>query len=222
MGRPPGARRGGVEVRALDRERDAARSRPGRHRGQPRARLHLDAATNDRVRALDGGRARPPVPGLREAVPTYRSLLVVYDPARAGFGDVRAALLEIAQAPLSAPPRGRRIEVPVAYGRDDGPDLQDVARSRGLDVAEVVARHAATDYTALMLGFTPGFAYLGLLPGIARDAAPRDAARERAPRVRRGSPGARRASTPPPRGRLEPDRPRRAPPSSTPRPSDPA
>jgi KipI family sensor histidine kinase inhibitor len=124
----------------------------------------LDRATNDRVRAIDEALRARPFPGFREAVPTYRSLLVVYDPAGTGFDDVRAVLLQLARTPLPPPVPGRRIEVPVAYGGDNGPDLEEVARGRGLDAAEVVARHSATEYTALMLGFTPGFAYLGLLP----------------------------------------------------------
>jgi KipI family sensor histidine kinase inhibitor len=124
----------------------------------------LDTATNDRVRALDEAVRARPFPGFREAVPTYRSLLVVYDRERTRFDEVRAALLEAARAPLAAPQPGRRVDVPVVYGGADGPDLEAVARGRGLEPAELVARHSSLGYTALMLGFTPGFAYLGLLP----------------------------------------------------------
>ncbi|MCU0314803.1 MAG: 5-oxoprolinase subunit PxpB [Solirubrobacteraceae bacterium] len=124
----------------------------------------LDAATSDRVRALDEAMRARPFPGFREAVPTYRSLLVVYDRERTRFDEVRDALLEAARAPLPVPAPGRCIDVPVVYGGADGPDIEGVAHRHGLDVAGVVARHSATEYTALMLGFTPGFAYLGLLP----------------------------------------------------------
>jgi KipI family sensor histidine kinase inhibitor len=124
----------------------------------------LDPRTSARVRALDLALARAPFDGFREAVPTHRSLLVLYDAGAVRFPSVARALLSLAASDAPPPPPGRLHRVEVAYGGDDGPDLEALARERGLSPAEAVRRHAAAEYTAFMLGFTPGFAYLGLLP----------------------------------------------------------
>ena len=141
----------------------------------------LDLATNARVLSLDRALRRSPPPGLRETVPTLRSLLVLYDPAALRFGalarHVEAAAAGIEAAP--APPF-RRHEVPAVYGGEDGPDLEPLAAALGLAPDKLVARHAGAEYTALMLGFTPGFAYLGLLPG-GLDVPRRDTPRIRVP-----------------------------------------
>jgi len=124
----------------------------------------LDPRTSARVRALDLALLGAPFDGFRESVPTHRSLLVLYDAAVARFSSVARILLSLAASPALPPPPSRRHMVPVVYGGEGGPDLEDVARERGLAPADVVRRHATTEYTAFMLGFTPGFAYLGLLP----------------------------------------------------------
>ena len=136
----------------------------------------IDPALAARVHALDRSLLRDPLPGVIETVPTCRSLLVLHDPARVGFAELAARLRERAgDAPRAAPP-GRRHEVPTVYGGEDGPDLPAVARACGLSEAEVVALHSSTEHTALMLGFRPGFPYLGLLPealALPRRATPR-------------------------------------------------
>jgi KipI family sensor histidine kinase inhibitor len=124
----------------------------------------IDPDLAARVRALDRSLSRAPFPGFRESVPTYRSLLVLYDPGRIRFADVRAVLLARAAEPVPREEPGPLRCLPVLYGGEAGPDLADVARACRLSEAEVVARHSATEYTAFMLGFTPGFAYLGPLP----------------------------------------------------------
>lgn len=124
----------------------------------------LDPATNARVRALDHDLARSSFDGFLEAVPALRSLLVLYDPAATRFAVVARDLLARAGRPVEPSPPGRLHEVPTAYGGEHGPDLAALARERGLDAADLVRLHAGGEYTAFMLGFTPGFAYLGLLP----------------------------------------------------------
>ncbi len=124
----------------------------------------IDPVVNARVRALDRSLAESPFPGLREAVPTHRALLVLYDPRRLGFADVRALLLERAAAAPGPARPGVLRTIATRYGGEDGPDLAEVARARGLSEAEAIALHSSAEYTAFMLGFTPGFAYLGLLP----------------------------------------------------------
>ena len=121
----------------------------------------IDAGVAARVRALGAALEAASPPWLREAVPTYRSLLVLFDPgARA---EAVAALGTLAAADALPAPPGRCHDVPVVYGGDDGPDLEEAARHCGMGADAFARRHAAGDYTALMLGFVPGFAYLGLL-----------------------------------------------------------
>lgn len=126
----------------------------------------IDTALNARVLALDARLVG--VPGVLEAVPTYRSLLVHYDPAATDFHVLESALLELA-ADLPETVRERRLwRIPVVYGGEFGIDLEDTARRHGLTAAELVRRHAAPVYRVYMSGFLPGFAYLGGLdPSIA-------------------------------------------------------
>jgi len=124
----------------------------------------LEPGTNARVRAFDEALRNRPFAGFLESVPSYRSLLVLFDPGRCGFEEVRDELLALTRTPVAPVAPGRLVEVPVVYGGEAGPDLAALAAARGLSEAEAVARHAGAEYTAFMLGFTPGFAYLGLLP----------------------------------------------------------
>ena len=133
--------------------------------GEAAATLELDTrvdpAANVRVRGIDEALRLDPFPGFRESVPALSSLLVVYDPDQIGFEEVRRELERRARgAALSAPP-GRLHSIPVVY---DGADCEDVAKARGLSHDEVVSLHTSREYTAYMLGFMPGFAYLGPLP----------------------------------------------------------
>lgn len=108
---------------------------------------------------------------LIDVVPAYRSILVYYDPVVVTFETVTAQLSRLAAAAPAALPPPRLIHVPVHYGGSDGPDIQFVADHAGLSVADVVATHAAADYLVHMIGFTPGYPYLGGTP--ARLAVPR-------------------------------------------------
>jgi inhibitor of KinA len=130
--------------------------------------------------ALAEALQRSPVGGVRDVVPTYRSVTIYFDPLRTD----RPALLERlereagAAAPVS---RGRPpLRIPVCYGGAFGPDLGDVARFAGLTEPDVVAIHSSAVYRVFMLGFVPGFAYMGTVdPRIA--AGRRDEPRTRVP-----------------------------------------
>jgi antagonist of KipI len=123
----------------------------------------IDPVLNARVRALDARLQADPPPGLVETVPTFRSLLVLYDPERASFAEMADAVSRRMPALSDVPePRGRRHVFPVRYGGEDGPDLAAVASRCGLSEAQVIELHTGRDHVAFMLGFTPGFAYLGL------------------------------------------------------------
>lgn len=124
----------------------------------------IDLALNARVRAADAALQERPFAGLLESAPTYRSVLVVFDPLRVAFGDVREELLRVARdaRPASTAP-AQRHTIPVCYGGEYGPDLQRVADAHGLTPDEVVRLHSSGEYTAFLLGFMAGFAYLGLV-----------------------------------------------------------
>ncbi len=123
----------------------------------------ISPTTNGRVRALAA--AFRGFPGMIETVPTLRSGLLVFDPLKAD----RAELVERAdRLARTLPPdlegSGRRHEVPVVYGGEVGPDLEAVAALHGLAPTEVIRLHSEVEYIVYMLGFAPGFPYLGILP----------------------------------------------------------
>jgi 5-oxoprolinase (ATP-hydrolysing) subunit B len=120
----------------------------------------IDDAANQRVLALDRALARAPIEGVTEAVPTYRSLLVHYDPVQIDFDALGGRLLALAQLPAEAETPARRWRIPVAYGGEQGIDLEDVAKALGTTPDDVVARHVAGNYRVAMIGFTPGWSYL--------------------------------------------------------------
>jgi KipI family sensor histidine kinase inhibitor len=118
--------------------------------------------------------------GIVDLVPSYTTLVVLFDPERAGIASVSRLVTgtweRVGDTPESDDPHGHVIEVPVVYGGEAGPDLEDVARHAGLSPDEVVRRHSEAAYTVGALGFSPGFAFLiGLPPELAtpRRATPR-------------------------------------------------
>ena len=100
--------------------------------------------------------------GVRDVVPTYNSVTVHFDPLAADRRALGVELVRLAgqTTPVPGPPL-RAIEIPVAYGGSAGPDLAAVAGFAGCSEAEVVRLHTGPTYRVYMLGFLPGFAYLG-------------------------------------------------------------
>ncbi len=121
---------------------------------------NIDDEANRRVLALDQTLTREPVAGVNETVPTYRSLLVHYDPTQTDFDTLGKRILERAERPLPKSEKARHWRVPVAYGGEHGVDLEDVARTLGTTANDIVARHIAGDYRVAMIGFSPGWSYL--------------------------------------------------------------
>jgi len=124
----------------------------------------VDRALSERVLRLDAIiRSNPPA-GIVETVPTFRSLTVYYDPlltSRAELQPAITALLDLGDKTRS----GARVwQVPVCYEGEFAPDLAEVARLTGLTPGEVVALHSGTRFHVYMLGFLPGFPYMGDLP----------------------------------------------------------
>ena len=120
---------------------------------------------HERVRAfcakLDQERPR----GLIEYVPAYTTVALYYDPLRVDYADIRDAAQRIASQPSNATNTiPRLVDIPVCYGGEFGPDLADVAAHHGISADDVIALHEGGEYDVWMLGFAPGFAYLGGLP----------------------------------------------------------
>jgi len=106
-----------------------------------------------------------PLPGVLDLSPASASILIRFDPLAIGHSEVEAHVRALlADAGVTTAPAGRLVEIPVAYGGAEGPDLEDVARAAGLSADEVVRRHVGTIYDVFFLGFLPGFAYMGLVP----------------------------------------------------------
>ena len=104
--------------------------------------------------------------GVVDMIPAFVSLLVCYDPLVISCGALRARLETILQAEAETrETAGRVFEIPVCYGGEFGPDLPDIASHAGLTEREVVDIHTSSDYLVYMLGFLPGFCYLGGLDG---------------------------------------------------------
>jgi inhibitor of KinA len=139
------------------------------------------------------------VPGIRDIVPTYRSVAVYFDPLRTDYPRLMARLKESAAlCTVERPPAeesvcgaAAAIQVPVCYGGEFGPDLGTVAAFGRMTEADVIKLHTSRTYRVYMLGFVPGFAYMGIVDE--RIAAPRHA--EPRHRVPAGSVGIAGAQT---------------------------
>lgn len=124
----------------------------------------IDLAVNARVHTLAARLRAARLAGLGEAVPGYATLLVHYDPAELDYPAAEAAVRAAAEAAdaLAAAP-ARTVTIPVTYGGAAGPDLEFVARHTGLTPEAVVQLHTSRAYRVYLMGFTPGFPYLGEL-----------------------------------------------------------
>lgn len=129
---------------------------------------HLVARVAALDKALAAAHARGELPGVVETLPTFRSLTVLYDPlltSRALLDPALLALLaQAGLAPAALPVPGRRWRLPVCYGAEFGADLADVASAVGLPPDAVVQMHADAEFKVYMIGFMPGFPFLGGLP----------------------------------------------------------
>ncbi len=120
---------------------------------------------NRMVHSLSLAIEKQGISGVLDLVPTYRSVLINYDPLILPPNELEGRVRELTQDLDETPPTASRVvELPTAYGDDHGPDLEYVAEYNGLTEEEVIALHSGTDYLVYMMGFTPGFTYLGGMP----------------------------------------------------------
>lgn len=122
----------------------------------------IDPDVNARVRTVAGALKKNPLKGVIEIIPTYRSLLLIYDP----FITLPEKLVNAIEAveknlEKTEPESCKVVKIPVCYGKEFGPDIKNVANSAGLGMEDVVRLHSEPEYLIYMIGFTPGFPFLG-------------------------------------------------------------
>lgn len=135
----------------------------------------VDPHISARVLALDAAMTKAALPGVRETVPTYRSLMVHYDPLRIGRAELVEAATALDPGEVEASP-GARWTLPCCYEGEYGEEIREVAEIQRLTPEEVVRLHSGATFRAYMYGFAPGFCYLGGCPealAISRRATPR-------------------------------------------------
>ena len=122
----------------------------------------IDRAVSDRVLAL--ATVVRDIDGVLETVPTFRSLLVQYDPLRTRAATLETTIRGMLRGATAAAHGAKRWRLPACYEPALAPDIADVAERSGLSVEDVAALHASTPFHVYLVGFAPGFAYMGDLP----------------------------------------------------------
>ncbi|NRF97534.1 5-oxoprolinase subunit PxpB [Paenibacillus dendritiformis] len=133
----------------------------------------IGPASHEQVRLLSLYLDDHPLPGMIEYVPAFTTVTVFYDPLVLRYEEAKAKLDRAAAqtADMRLDKKARTVEIPVCYGGEFGPDLEEVAAHNRLTAGEVVRIHSSVEYLVYMIGFAPGFPYLGGMPE--RIAAPR-------------------------------------------------
>ena len=122
----------------------------------------ISEAVSARVRSLQLLIEQHPVKGFIECVPTYRSLMIHYDPRIVSYSSMIKELKSLeTQAGDIELPAPEVTEIPTCYGGEFGPDIETVSAHNGLSVDEVIQIHSSVEYLIYMIGFSPGFPYLG-------------------------------------------------------------
>ncbi|MBT3358132.1 MAG: 5-oxoprolinase subunit PxpB [Rhodospirillales bacterium] len=121
----------------------------------------IDPDVNDMVVAIDNHIAEATIDGVIETIPTYRSIQVVYDPMIVRSAPLVERLKQLIPDHFEAPSERRHWRFPVCYGGDHGMDLDFVAETHAITTDEVIDLHSGAEYRVYMIGFAPGFSYLG-------------------------------------------------------------
>jgi inhibitor of KinA len=125
----------------------------------------ISLAAHEHVRKLLRLIELEPIPGVRNLHPAYCSLLLKFDPLKLRHDELEQILQKYLPRLTDLPlPASREIEIPVCYGGEYGPDLDEVCALHGLTPARAIELHTSTTYVVYFLGFVPGFAYLGEVP----------------------------------------------------------
>lgn len=102
------------------------------------------------------------IEGVVDVIPAFCSLLINYDPRVISYDEIRKRMQNLVKVDAKSGEEKKKIyEIPVCYGGEYGPDIENIAANAGLSVEEVIKIHSSRDYLIYMLGFLPGFCYLG-------------------------------------------------------------
>lgn len=124
----------------------------------------IDRLLSERVLRLSAQVRAAILPGVIETVPTFRSLLVHYDPLATDHASLTAAIENLLDSSRGEAPPVKLWRIPACYAASHAPDLAEVAQRTGLSTAGIVDLHSSTRYHVYMLGFVPGYPYMGDLP----------------------------------------------------------
>ena len=125
----------------------------------------IDPDVNNKVRSMAIIMEKESSKSVIETIPTYRSLLIIYDPAITNPSKLEKEILALEErlSQIKIPPPDT-VEIPVCYGGEFGPDIQFVADHNSITKDDVIRIHSGAEYQIYMIGFTPGFPFLGGLP----------------------------------------------------------
>jgi KipI family sensor histidine kinase inhibitor len=125
----------------------------------------ISSEVNEKVRRMTLAIQAESVEGIVEIVPTYRSLLILHNPLILSFVDLKKRLERIEKELQQTPfPEPKLTRIPALYGGSYGPDLEEVAKYHQISPEEVIRLHCSKPYFIYMIGFMPGFPYMGELP----------------------------------------------------------
>ena len=122
----------------------------------------INEAVNEKVHALAKKIRQKNIPGITEMIPTFRSLLVSYNMLQISYSKLSVMLSVLSrELEMNQGAHHRIVKIPCCYGARFGADLTDMERLTGLSREEIIELHSSVDYKIYMLGFLPGFVYLG-------------------------------------------------------------
>lgn len=122
----------------------------------------IDPSINQLVNSLDKKLTELSIPGVTETIPAFRVLTVLYDPEITDLITLSKTIRQLLSDENEMKSREKRVvHIPVCYDKSFGPDLEELSRHSGLSIEEIIAVHSGRDYLIYMMGFLPGFAYLG-------------------------------------------------------------
>ncbi|MCJ7749173.1 MAG: 5-oxoprolinase subunit PxpB [Desulfobacterales bacterium] len=125
----------------------------------------IGSEVNEKVRRMTLAIQAESIEGIVEIVPTYRSLLILYNSLILSFVDLKKRLERIEKGLQQTPfPEPKLTQIPALYGGSYGPDLEEVAKYHQISPEEVIQLHCSKPYFIYMIGFMPGFPYMGELP----------------------------------------------------------
>ncbi len=128
------------------------------------AGMSISVDTHFRIKGLHNiiEDQREEIEGIEEIIPTYTTLMILYNPLKTSYKKLVDSISALEEQSLVAEVSAVEIvHIPVLYGGEAGPDLEQVAKHNGITAEEVISIHSSGEYLIYMLGFTPGFPYLG-------------------------------------------------------------